>query len=231
MLARVGAGQVRLAYRVSGPPSAREPLVLLHSLGDESSYWDEVAAQLARSRQVYAVDLRGHGRSDWPGTYSLRLMCDDVSGLLDALGLHRVTLIGHSMGGVVSYLLAGQRPERVARLVLEDPAPPWPRPPRAVPGRPDGPLSFDWAVTALIAEANDPAPAWRDGLTSITAPTLIVAGGPDSHIDQARLAEMATLIPRCDLVTIPAGHYVHTARPAEFVQVVTEFLLGAARRG
>jgi pimeloyl-ACP methyl ester carboxylesterase len=213
-----------MAYRVSGSPGAREPLVLLHALGDESSYWDEVAAELSRSWQVYAVDQRGHGRSDWPGSYSLQLMCDDLLRFLDALSLRRVALIGHSMGGVVAYMLAGQQPERISRLVLEDPAPPWPRPPRTPPDRPDGPLSFDWAATGMTAEANDPPPAWRDGLTSIAAPTLIVAGGPGSHIDQRRLAGMAALIPDCELITIPAGHYVHTAEPAQFTQVVTGFL-------
>jgi pimeloyl-ACP methyl ester carboxylesterase len=151
-------------------------------------------------------------------------MCADLIRFLDARNLRRVTLVGHSMGAVVSYVLAGQQPERIARLVLEDPAPPWPRPPRNPPDRPDGPLLFDWAATVMIAEVNDPAPAWRNGLASIAAPTLIVAGGPGSHIDQQRLADMAALIPRCELITIPAGHYVHTAAPAEFTQIVTDFL-------
>ena len=45
-----------------------------------------------------------------------------------------------------------------------------------------------------------------------------------NHVDQSQLADMATLIPDCDLVTIPAGHLVHAARPAEFTAVVTCFL-------
>ena len=76
----------------------------------------------------------------------------------------------------------------------------------------------------MTAEANDPPASWRDGLAVISAPTLIVAGGPGSHIDQNRLAEMATHIPRCELITIQAGHYVHTAEPPEFNRIVTEFL-------
>lgn len=220
------AGEVRLAYRESGPPSAA-PVVLLHALGEDSGDWNEVTRALSGSWHVYAVDLRGHGRSDWPGTYSLPLLRDDVLRFLDALGLRQVTLIGHSIGGAVAYLLAMQYPERVLRMVLEDPAPPWPRvPPTA--SRPAGPLSFDWAVTALSVQASDPPASSRAGLPAITAPTLVVAGGPASHVDQDRLAEMAALMPGGQLVTIPAGHLVHATEPARFIAAVTAFLTSSA---
>ena len=119
----VEAGGIRLAYRVSGPPDA-PPLVLLHALGEDAADWDGVTPAFARHWRVYALDLRGHGRSDRPGDYSLELMRTDVLGFLDALALERVDLVGHSMGGVVAYLFAEAHPERVHRLVLEDvPAP------------------------------------------------------------------------------------------------------------
>ena len=109
--------------------------------------------------------------------------------------------------------------------MLEEPAPPWPRLPRS-PVRPPGPLSFDWAATTLSAEASDPPASSRDGLAAITAPTLVVAGGPDSHVSQDRLAGMAALIPGGQLITIPAGHLVHTAQPVTFISAVTAFLAG-----
>jgi 3-oxoadipate enol-lactonase len=55
---------------------------------------------------------------------------------------------------------------------------------------------------------------------------LLVAGGPASHVDQAKLADAASRIPRCDLVTIPAGHLVHAVRPAEFANAVLTWLNG-----
>ena len=219
----IQAGPVRLAYRESGAASAA-PVVLLPALGETADDWAEVAAALSRSWHVYAVDLRGHGRSDWPGQYTLPLLRDDVTGFLDALGLGQVTLIGHSMGGAVAYLLAMRHPGRVRRLVLEDPAPPWPRPVPPVSSRPDGPLSFDWAVTGLSAEASDPPASSRDGLAGITAPTLIVAGGPASHVNQDRLAQMAGLIPGARLITLPAGHLVHARQPEAFISAVADFL-------
>jgi len=227
-LQRVQADGIRLAYRESGSPAAA-PAVLLHALGENSADWDQVAAALAASWHVYALDLRGHGASDWPGAYTLALLRDDVLAFLDTLGLPQVTVIGHSMGGAAAYLLAMRQPGRVSRLVLEEPAPPWPRGPRT-PVRPPGPLSFDWAVTVLSAEASDPPASWREGLAAITAPTLIVAGGPDSHVSQDRLADMAALIPGARLVTIPAGHLVHAAQPARFISAVTGFLGGSLRQ-
>jgi len=199
-------------------------MVLLHGLGERAASWDPVLDALSRRFRVYALDLRGHGDSDWPGTYSFELMAADVIGLLDELRLSSVALVGHSMGGAVAYRVAMSRPGLVGRLVVED-APPALRRELVIPERPAGPLDFDWpAVVAIRTQLSQDDPAAWAGLPSITAPTLIVGGGPDSHVPQDKLAEAAGLIPRCDLVTIPAGHYVHTARPEEFAGVVLGWL-------
>jgi pimeloyl-ACP methyl ester carboxylesterase len=202
--------------------------VLLHALGEQASDWAPVAQALASSWCVYAPDLRGHGASDWVAPYTIEQLTTDLAALLDALGLEQVALGGHSAGGPPAYLYAARHPGRVSRLVLEDPAPPWPRPPRVL-ARPEGALPFDWGVTALSNQFTDPrVSSWRDELRWIQARTLVVAGGPASHIDQGQLAGMAALIPDCELVTIPAGHLVHAVRPAEFAAAVTSFL-GNAR--
>ncbi|GAA3108173.1 alpha/beta fold hydrolase [Streptosporangium carneum] len=219
----VAVGGVQLACQVSGAPEA-PPLVLLHSLGEDATDWDGVAPAFARHWRVHVLDLRGHGRSDWPGDYSLELMRDDVVGFLDALGLDRVSLVGHSMGGIVAYLLAEDHPERVERLVLEDVPPPFPREP-TTPERPDGLLPYDWAtVLAIRKQVDDPDPAWWARLGEITAPTLLIGGGPRSHVPQDRIAEMARRIPDSLTVTIAAGHMVHAARPREFTEAVLGFL-------
>lgn len=220
---RVQAGGIRLAYRAWGPADA-PPVVLLHALGEQSSDWAPVAAALGSSWRVYAPDLRGHGASDRPGTYTVEQLTTDLAALLDALGLDRVTLGGHSIGAPPAWLYAARHPGRVTRLILEDPGPPWPRARRALT-RPAGPLAFDWDVTALSNEFTDPqVSSWRDSLRDIRAPVLLVAGGPDSHVDQGQLADMATLIPDCQLITIAAGHLIHASSPAEFTAAVTSFL-------
>jgi 3-oxoadipate enol-lactonase len=219
----VATGGIHLAYEASGVPDA-PPMVLLHGLGERGASWAPVIPWFAERFHVLALDMRGHGGSDWPGTYSLRIMRDDLLGFLDRLGLSAVTLVGHSMGGAVAYLAAMQVPGRVARLIVEDAPPPFRRD-RAIRERPAGPLEFDWAVVpAIVGEVNAGDPAAWEGLATITAPTLLIGGGPASHIPQDMLAAAAARIPRCDLVTIPAGHHVHTARPAEFAGAVLGWL-------
>lgn len=221
----VDAGGVRLACRVTGDDAA-PPLVALHSLADDGTSWDDVARRLAGRYQVYAPDLRGHGQSDRCGEYSFELMRDDVLGLLDALGLERVTLLGHSMGATVAYLLAGGRPDRVSRLVLEEPPPPVPAdPPRAMPEERDASAPYDWAmVEAVYRQRNEPDPGYWDLLPAITAPTLVIAGGAASHLPQDEIAEIARRIPDCRLTTIDAGHLIHDERPREFAAAIEAFL-------
>jgi 3-oxoadipate enol-lactonase len=213
----------RIACYSGGDPS-KPPLVLLHALGENATSWDAVAERLAPHFSLLTLDLRGHGVSDWPGTYSHELIRDDVVGVLDALGLRDVVLVGHSLGGVVALLVAMQRPDRVARLVVEDVVPPFAFL-RPIPERPDRPLPFDWdVVPAILTEANDPARRHWPRLAAITAPTLLVGGGPASTTPADELAEVARLIPDCTLVTIPAGHHVHATEPAAFSDALLAWL-------
>ncbi|MFJ3903830.1 alpha/beta fold hydrolase [Streptomyces sp. NPDC090025] len=181
---------VRLAYRVSGPVDA-PPLVLVHGRGADGADWAPVAAELAAERRVYAVDLRGHGLSDRPGRYGFADLRDELGGFMRALGLAGATVVAHSMGAAAAYLLAQREPGLIGRLVLEDPPVFVPLDPRRGPAGPPEPgAAFDWAVLdATNADLNDPDPAWRDGLGAITVPTLVLGGGPDSHLPQAQLAD------------------------------------------
>ena len=221
----VEIGGLRLAYQEHGQPSL-PVAVLLHALGQRAADWALVVARLAERFRVFALDLRGHGDSDRPGIYSLRLMRDDVLGFFDALALGSVTLVGHSMGGAVAYLIAMAAPDLVQRLIVEDASPPY-RHDRPIPVRlrPQEPVEFDWAVVpAIVGEVNAGDPQAWAGLASITAPTLIIGGGRDSTIPQDMLAKAAARIPRCDLLTIAAGHHVHENRPREFTDALLDWL-------
>lgn len=218
---RVAANGIELAVRVSG---SGPPLLLLHALGETSADWDVVLPTLEQSFTVYAVDLRGHGRSGRPGAYSLELMRDDVLALLDALGLPVVDVVGHSLGGFVAHLVAQHSPARVRRLVLEDVPAPLPR--EVVPPvRPPGDLDFDWdMVLAVRPQIDDPDPAWLEGLSRITADTLVVWGGPSSPVERDRVDKLVRRVPSASMTTVDAGHLVHATRPDEFLEVVLPFL-------
>lgn len=223
------ANGIRLAYRAWGEGTTDGvPVVLLHCLGEDGEDWrGPLVSQLGAAHPIYAPDLRGHGDSDWPGEYGLEQVRDDVRGLLDALGLDRVILIGHSYGSIVAYLFAAAYPERVDRLVLEETGALLPQdPPLPFPEPPAGRLLFDWDVKVqFVQQRNTPEPHRWDRLDAITAPTLLVGGGESSHLPQRDLAAMAGRIPDARLVTIEdGGHLVHEERPREFATAVLTFL-------
>ena len=216
---------LRFQYRETGDVSAPS-LVALHALGQNAQSWDQVAAVLSKKYRVLALDQRGHGGSARPGEYSFDLMSEDLYLFANALGLERFTLLGHSMGGTVSYLFSETHPSRVERLVVEDTPPPFLDKPLNIPPEPSEPLPFDYLVVpSIFQQLNEPNPLWWARLSDISAPTLIVGGGSTSHIPQEKLRDVAKLIPDCELVTIEgAGHNVHFANLDHFLDVVTRFL-------
>jgi pimeloyl-ACP methyl ester carboxylesterase len=96
------------------------PLVMLHGLSGHARTWDHTAAALSDRYRVLALDQRGHGDSDWAPEYGIGLMAADLLGFMDTLQLREVTLMGLSMGGLVSFVFAAAHPERVRRLMVLD---------------------------------------------------------------------------------------------------------------
>ncbi len=95
------------------------PLLLLHGIGDNSVSWLPVMEQLAEDHTVIAPDLLGHGESAKPrADYSVAAYANGMRDLLTLLGVDRVTVVGHSLGGGVAAQFAYQYPERCQRLVL-----------------------------------------------------------------------------------------------------------------
>lgn len=198
---------------------------LLPALGEAGGDWATVAAEPARAAGVRGGPARARGQRP-AGAYSLELMRADVLGFLDAQGLDRTDLVGHSLGGIVAYLVAAARPGGVDRLVLEDVGAPYPRP-ATTPERPDGELPFDRAMVLAVRRQLDTPPAdWAAALGGVTARTLVLAGGPRSHVPQESVAELARLIPDARLRTIPVGHLIHREAPEAFREAVSEFLGG-----
>jgi len=93
--------------------------VLVHGLGGTGAdIWKHQIPDLAREYRVVSYDLRGSGRSEVsPGPYSIGLLCDDLRALVDALGLGRVALVAHSMGGSIALTYATRYSGDVSALV------------------------------------------------------------------------------------------------------------------
>jgi pyruvate dehydrogenase E2 component (dihydrolipoamide acetyltransferase) len=110
-------------YALSAGSPDDPALVFLHGIGGSSTSWQGVIGSFAGHR-VVAIDLPGHGQSDVPdpdrSDYGIDSLARVVTQALALLGLERVTLVGHSLGGAIAIAAAHAEPDRVARLVLVD---------------------------------------------------------------------------------------------------------------
>jgi lipase len=104
-----------------GPPDG-PPLLCVHGITSWGGRFRRLAETRLAAYHVVAVDLRGHGESDWEPPWSLGAHVGDIVDTLDALKLDRVGVVGHSFGGRLALELASRHPDRVGRIVMLDPA-------------------------------------------------------------------------------------------------------------
>ncbi|MCX7624298.1 MAG: alpha/beta hydrolase [Thermomicrobium sp.] len=187
----------------------RLPLLVLHGFASSALAWTEVIAALAEERRVVAYDRPGFGLSrvkgSWRGEdpFAPGAQVGIALALLDRLGLERVAVLGHSLGGRLAYELAVSAPERIAGAALVAPA--WDRPSRPVLGRLLGrrpvsalgravlrlaaPAAFRLAERRLWASAPPASsrararelwavPGWDEGLWRSTVATLASPPSP-----------------------------------------------------
>jgi pimeloyl-ACP methyl ester carboxylesterase len=96
--------------------------ILVRGFGEGSYIWNDLARRLSPSTRVMAIDLRGHGESDWDenSKYSTRVHADDVISVIEAVKITRFILVGHSLGAEIALRITSLWPQRVAGLVLAD---------------------------------------------------------------------------------------------------------------
>lgn len=111
--------RIRYVRKGDGPP-----VVLLHGIASSIYTWKDVLPALAGHHEVIAMDLPGFGDSavPSPGSVSGARLGRTVVGLMDRLGLQRVSIVGNSLGGAIAVAVAAQLRDRVDRIVLIDPA-------------------------------------------------------------------------------------------------------------
>ena len=112
---------IRLHYLDWGGPE-QHPVVFLHGGGLNARTWDLICLALRDRFRCIALDLRGHGDSEWSPTmaYSIADHARDVIGLADHLGFDEFALIGMSLGGMAAMGMAGSHPERLSALAIVD---------------------------------------------------------------------------------------------------------------
>lgn len=114
------AGDTPISWQESGEGDA---LVLVHSLGTDSTMWSDVADRLSARYRTIRVDLRGHGESGVPpGLYTIDTLGEDVLAVADAAGLDRFHLTGISIGGQIALWVAIHHPQRLQSVTLSNTA-------------------------------------------------------------------------------------------------------------
>ena len=155
---RIKTSAIELYYETHG---AGKPLVLISGIGYTLWQWHRMVPFLAEHFQVITFDNRGVGQSDKPpGPYTAQMLAADTAGLLDALGLEKAVVMGHSMGGFVAQALALDFPEKVQKLILGSTNFGGPR---HIPVTPE-------AIKVLADVSSDPLARFKNGLAISTAP-------------------------------------------------------------
>ncbi len=155
---KVKTNGIELYYELHGEG---RPLVLISGIGYSLWQWHRMVPFLEKYFQVIAFDNRGAGQSDKPaGPYSARMLAADTAGLLDALGIEKAIILGHSMGGFIAQAMALDFPSKVERLILCSTNFGGPR---AIPVTPE-------AMKVLSDVTSDALSRFKNGLVVSTAP-------------------------------------------------------------
>ena len=122
--ASIDVDGVRLHYTRTSAGGSKPPVVLAHGGSDDGLCWTPIAQALEADNDLIMPDARGHGQSDAPETpYGIADLAGDLAGLIQALGLHKPTIAGHSMGGATALALASLYPDVPGAILLEDAGP------------------------------------------------------------------------------------------------------------
>jgi pimeloyl-ACP methyl ester carboxylesterase len=238
-----------IAWREVG---AGEPLLLISGQAVDSRAWDAVVPELSQCFRVITFDYRGIGDSaaGADDSYSTRHFARDAVAVIDAAGVKRAHVYGHSMGGRVAQWIALDSAPRVASLVLgattagdargasrsaQTSADLASGDPdrlarlffRSGERRADGAAFFDHRSThrarRLHFAASLSHDTW-DRLADIAAPTLVIHGSADEMTPPGNAERMAAAIPRAQLVLIEGARHGYYLEEPEATRVVVDFL-------
>ena len=107
---------IKISYEMAGEG---EPLFLVHGFGAKKESWIATFPELSKQFKVVRFDNRGAGKSDRPkGNYTMEIFADDISGLMDFLGIKKVNIAGWSLGGMIVQNFILKYPEKVNKVIL-----------------------------------------------------------------------------------------------------------------
>lgn len=242
---------VRIYYDIQGPAHGL-PILLSHGHAAATPMWVHQVAALKHDYRVITWDLRGHGRSDCPADpsrYSVPHTVDDMAAILDACGLEKAVIGGHSLGGVMSFQFQLVYPERVLAMAILNSGPGF----RNDQVRAQWNASCERTAASLerkgleaLSKSNEVHAQWHrdvwglihaargimthqdsrmiDNLGNINVPVLVLVGAEDQEFLGAA-DYMARKIPNVRKEVIDhAGHAANLDQPERFNALLTGFL-------
>jgi len=237
---------VRLSAIDISPDHPQRTFVFIHGFGGQAEQWHYQLQTFALENRVIALDLRGHGLSDKPGTgYDLPQIIEDLETALILLKVKgKFVLVGHSFGGAIVTEYALKHPERVERLILiatagEFRLNPYYRFALSLPTwflRAVTPLTRGWlfapphVLQQLYAQNMSKWNGW-DKFRSIKVPTLVIRGNRDRVFEDLLFAKVTESIPGAEEADIGAsGHMVMLERREAVDRAIKRFMYGEGQR-
>jgi pimeloyl-ACP methyl ester carboxylesterase len=235
---------ISLHYEASG---AGPPLLLLHGFGSCAAEWQTIAAALAKSHRVIAIDMRGHGQSTNPSAkFTHRQSAEDVRALMDSLSIPKAQVMGFSSGGMTLLQLAIKYPDRVSKAIVISATTHFPDQAREIlrgssvdtmpppvreayqrcAARGDAQVRELVAQFSSFADSHDDMNLTPADLAKIKAPTLIIHGDRDPFFPVTIPVAMYGAIPGSALWIVPNGEHAPMAgaEPSVFLTVVDDYL-------
>jgi pimeloyl-ACP methyl ester carboxylesterase len=229
------------------------PVLLIHGAGGNHLFWSVELRRLP-NHKVYAMDLPGHGKSSGQAIQSITEFAEQIKKWIDALGLFRVTVIGHSMGSAIAIELALKHPENVLGLGLIGAGAKLSVSPNIIEQL-RTPSTYQSAVHKIITwsfsantqqrlveiatkRMNEIRPSVllsdfiacnkfdeMEHIEKISQPTLILCGADDQMTPLRFSHYLADRIPNSRLAIVPgAGHMVMLEQPGVVAERITDFL-------
>ena len=226
-------------------------VILIHGAGGSHLHWPGELRRL-KTISCYAIDLPGHHKSPLPGCQTLEGYATAVTEFIKEKELQSVILLGHSMGGAISQLLAVGQPDWLSGLILIGTAPKMPVSPAILeqihtdfPSMADFITKYGWAkdTQALLKGMGrkmlleeEPDVVFHDfnacnnfnvkeKVAQITMPTLIIGGEQDRMTPLKQSYFLHAQIEDSQLAIVEgAGHFMALEQPREVTRVVTKFL-------
>jgi len=205
-----GRGKLRIHARVRDVMTNRDAIVLVHGDGMGSSYFVPLAARLSHHAPVFAPDLPGHGLSDCDARpLDVPQLGRALAEWMEAMGLRRAVVVGHSLGCQVALHLAAAHPQYVSSLVLVGPT----AAPSARSGRAE--------VRSRVEDRPE------DVVRSVKCPVAIVRGTRDRVVSQLRAERLAIAAGAAGPMVVPGwGHAV----PYDDPDTIAALILGLGNR-